>query len=729
QGYPPLGYNFTTWLWNGSVGVAAYALPFTWLTVSTGGTRAGNLTIEVAASAVRTSVQLVFGGTSGSVVFDGFTYSSAITLNVQVGSHSLVAVPAAGSRWLSTTLYTSSAMQLDLNQSTVVVLPEGVVTTTINVTFGQNVSVTLATTGGSGQIEWSTAAYPNGSVVQPAEQLSGTQYFSIEALPGMGDRFTGWSVSSSSALAVENASALASVVELNSSGTLIAHFAPSPTTTVHFGLVGPGSIEFNAGPLIVANTTNRSVAVGSYWIEFYANSTYQVQSTRLTGNLSMTPRLVIPPIYEYILAVGATGGSVVLQVNSTLPPVRPVTFVSSPWSDFALDLNGTEYTTGSTALIAPGTYSIGPIVLGGCAFAEWVATANLTTTILAPGGVGTLTVSGSGSLYALPVPSCQPLKARAGPSVTFGDAPLLVSFTSTASGGVPPYTAGWQFGDGASSNASNTSHSYTLPGTYTARLTIYDQVGEGYTASWPIAVHAAPSVSLTIAPASATAPAAVHLTASVLGGSPPFQFHWTFGDGTSANGAGALTRQYSAVGNYTIIVTVTDQVGGSDSATGQLTLSAPKLPPAPLTGSLSLNQSSIHLGQSVQLLASANGGTPQYHYVWSGLPVGCPNGPRGGELNCTPAAKGNYSIVAEILDSANQSVNTSAALEVLPAIAHNTSGPQNYGPPPASPWPLVLAIAIAAAAAAAFVSFLIWRRRRGAGSGPEPRTLAPEPPR
>lgn len=726
QGYPPTGYNFSAWSWNGSIGVAASTLPFTWLTVSTGGGRVGNLTIEVVASSVRTSVLLEFGGTSGSARFDGITYSSSTTLTVGVGSHGLTALPAAGSRWLSTELYTSSAMQLDLNQSTVIVLPEGVATTTINVTFGQDVSVTLATTGGSGEIQWATTAEPNGTVVQPPEPSAGTQYWPIEALPGVGERFTGWSVSSSFALGVANSSAVATVVALNSSGTLVAHFASSPATTVHFVLDGPGAIEFNGGPWVVTNSTNASVAIGSYGIEFLANSTFQVHSEGVTGNLTLAPRLVSPPIFEYILFVQPGGGTVTLGVNSTLPPVRPVTFVSSPWSDFALDLNGTEYTTGSTALLLPGTYSIGPVVLGGCAFAEWVTTVNLTADVLASGGVGTLTVSGSGSIYALPVPSCQPLKARAGPSVQFGDAPLSVAFTSTASGGVPPYTEGWQFGDGTGSNATNTTHQYTANGTYTARLTIYDQVGEGYTASWPITVNARPSVSLGIAPANATAPAVVRLTATVLGGTAPFQFHWVFGDGTSANGAGALTRQYSAAGNYTVNVTVTDQVGISDSASGLLVLHAPKIPPPPLTGSLALNASSVHVGQAVQLLAAASGGTPSYRYVWSGLPSGCPNGPGPGELNCTPAAKGNYSVVAEILDSGTQSYNASAPLQVLPAVAHNTSVPPPQSPPTASPWPLLLALAVAAAAAAAFVSFLLLRRRRGQapGSGTSP----PEPP-
>lgn len=51
-----------------------------------------------------------------------------------------------------------------------------------------------------------------------------------------------------------------------------------------------------------------------------------------------------------------------------------------------------------------------------------------------------------------------------------GDAPLLVDFTSLASGVID--THAWTFGDGGTSNAINPSHTYTSPGSYAVSLTV-----------------------------------------------------------------------------------------------------------------------------------------------------------------------------------------------------------------------------------------------------------------
>jgi hypothetical protein len=57
---------------------------------------------------------------------------------------------------------------------------------------------------------------------------------------------------------------------------------------------------------------------------------------------------------------------------------------------------------------------------------------------------------------------------RAAP--TAGDAPLTVQFADASSGG--PSSWSWDFGDGATSSARNPVHTYTVPGTYTVRVTV-----------------------------------------------------------------------------------------------------------------------------------------------------------------------------------------------------------------------------------------------------------------
>ncbi|KAF5419703.1 MAG: serine protease, partial [Candidatus Methanocomedens sp.] len=64
----------------------------------------------------------------------------------------------------------------------------------------------------------------------------------------------------------------------------------------------------------------------------------------------------------------------------------------------------------------------------------------------------------------------------AGPYIGTGDA--AIDFTGSASGGTPPYSYDWDFGDSTSSNQQNPIHTYTTAGTYTATLTVTDINGE-----------------------------------------------------------------------------------------------------------------------------------------------------------------------------------------------------------------------------------------------------------
>ncbi|GEM_PF-4173900 len=51
-----------------------------------------------------------------------------------------------------------------------------------------------------------------------------------------------------------------------------------------------------------------------------------------------------------------------------------------------------------------------------------------------------------------------------------------IQFTSQITGGTPPYTYSWNFGDAATSNQQNPTHSYGSVGSYTAQLTVTDSL-------------------------------------------------------------------------------------------------------------------------------------------------------------------------------------------------------------------------------------------------------------
>ncbi|GIM89897.1 hypothetical protein Ato02nite_016900 [Paractinoplanes toevensis] len=90
--------------------------------------------------------------------------------------------------------------------------------------------------------------------------------------------------------------------------------------------------------------------------------------------------------------------------------------------------------------------------------------------------------------------------AVAGASVTSGQAPLTVAFSSAGSsdpeGGALTYA--WNFGDGSTSTAANPSHTFTADGAYTVTLTVTDPQGATGTGGVQIGVgNTAPTVRIT----------------------------------------------------------------------------------------------------------------------------------------------------------------------------------------------------------------------------------------
>ena len=79
------------------------------------------------------------------------------------------------------------------------------------------------------------------------------------------------------------------------------------------------------------------------------------------------------------------------------------------------------------------------------------------------------------------------------PSTAAGPAPLTVTFSGAVSGGIPPYTFQWDFGDGAINPGpgNDVQHTYTEPGTYTVRMTVIDSGGNRVTGDSQIRVQTA----------------------------------------------------------------------------------------------------------------------------------------------------------------------------------------------------------------------------------------------
>ncbi len=174
-----------------------------------------------------------------------------------------------------------------------------------------------------------------------------------------------------------------------------------------------------------------------------------------------------------------------------------------------------------------------------------------------------------------------PLRVAVAADPRGGVAPLQVSFTSTVTGGVAPYTYAWAFGDGITSGEPSPRHEYVRPGAYRAWLVVTDALGSRVNGTVNLSMMAALGVTIGADQAEGVGSLTVHFVGETSGGTSPYTYEWSFGDGTFSTG-GTPTHTYSSPGTYAVTLKVRDQ--GGLVATGIYTVTV--RPNAPIYTSL-----------------------------------------------------------------------------------------------------------------------------------------------
>jgi PKD repeat protein len=160
------------------------------------------------------------------------------------------------------------------------------------------------------------------------------------------------------------------------------------------------------------------------------------------------------------------------------------------------------------------------------------------------------------------------------------DLTATFSDTSTDNDGTI-VTWDWDFGDGYSSSIQNPVHSYAAADTYTVSLTVTDNDGGSDTASQDITVTEPPNVP----PSASFTYSTTDLTATFSDTSTDSDgtivtWDWDFGDGYSSSIQNPV-HAYAAAGTYMVSLTVTDNDGGSDTASQDITVAEPpNVPPS-----------------------------------------------------------------------------------------------------------------------------------------------------
>lgn len=196
----------------------------------------------------------------------------------------------------------------------------------------------------------------------------------------------------------------------------------------------------------------------------------------------------------------------------------------------------------------------------------------------------------------------------------------------------------WDFGDGNTATTASATHSYAAAGTYQVKLTVTDNEGATASATKSVTIaNSAPVASFTQTTKGLGLSVDASASSDVDG--TVESYSWDFGDGSTGTGATA-THSYAAVGTYDVTLTVTDNLGATESRTQSVSI-IDAAPTAAFTSSATAADASFDAAES-----KAPGGTIA-SYVWN---FGDGSTGTGVAPTHKYTAEGTYSVTLTVTD-------------------------------------------------------------------------------
>ena len=216
-----------------------------------------------------------------------------------------------------------------------------------------------------------------------------------------------------------------------------------------------------------------------------------------------------------------------------------------------------------------------------------------------------------------------------------------------------------------------------------------------------VVVNAQPTAAIEALPSNeAAVPGKITFNATVYGGTAPFMFTWSFGDGTVNGSGNPVVHEYTSVGRFLVGVAVTDALRESAPIANLRVVLEPAL-----VVELSLSSNSTAVGSAITFQVRTSGGFPPYSYTWSGQPSSCP-GVNASLLTCSPNATGSFRVTVRVTDTDADNGTSAATL----LVQSQSTGKSTSQGPFGEPFVFVrVGIAIVGIAAAVAV---VWIRRR-----------------
>ena len=321
--------------------------------------------------------------------------------------------------------------------------------------------------------------------------------------------------------------------------------------------------------VVIANFSTNSFGIytlpfpsaGTWYVHFNSDSTNYGSDYGNYGSTTVTATGSLP---SATIAIGPYSALILSQT-----PEGPPTVSVTP--------QNLTVAAGSNAVFTANAYGFPPLNYqwqnsSGAMAGATNAALSITNAQLTNAGNYSVMVSNPfGSVTSSVVTLTVTVSSQYAASPTNGPVPLAVQFSGpgTDSGGNSITQWNWNFGDGVTSTLQNPAHVYTVVGNFTPALIVTNNLGLAITASGPPISATLPTVQYTASPTGGFAPLSVQFTSPAVdsGGNATTAWNWNFGDG-----AGSTLQNpahvYSAVGNYSPSLMVTNSLGLGISASG-----------------------------------------------------------------------------------------------------------------------------------------------------------------
>ena len=219
------------------------------------------------------------------------------------------------------------------------------------------------------------------------------------------------------------------------------------------------------------------------------------------------------------------------------------------------------------------------------------------------------------------------------------DVGIWANFSASISGGTGPFSYSWTV-NGQSFSTAYVNYTFTASGTFPVSLTVTDT--NGNTASTSVNEVVNPDPTVVVEAQYSTVDQGINDTfyADISGGTSPFNYTWSLG-GSILNYSQEFHMNFSAIGSYTINLTVVDSLGEKSSASFKITVI--EKPSALIEGSNRTDVSTTTYWEGY-----GSYGTAPYNYYWF---INGVNTSAGLYLEYSFPSSGKYNISLLIDDS------------------------------------------------------------------------------